>query len=106
MFDNRSPFMKRLAEIMPKKPDPPQDGLGMMRLELHPIRQTDDLFASWMGNENLLPANNEELLATLRVFGEILNGEMERMLNDRNRVVDDYLNACINPQVILARRGQ
>lgn len=101
MLYTRSPLMKRLAEIMPKKPEQPWDGKQMMRIELHPIRQAADLFASWMGNERLLPANNEELLATLWTFGEILNGEMERMLNVSNRLQSDLLATMpIKPQMI------
>lgn len=84
MLDNRSPLMKRLAEIMPKKPEPKWDELGIMRFEMHPIRQSAEAFASWMGDE--LPANDEELRAMLWVFGEILNGHMERMLNDSSRL--------------------
>jgi hypothetical protein len=83
MLDNRSPLMKRLAEIMPKKPEQPKNELGMMRLELYPIRQSAESFAHWIGDE--LPANDEELRAMLWTFGEILNGEMERMLNESVR---------------------
>jgi hypothetical protein len=71
--------MKRLAEIMPKKPEQPWDGKTTMHIEMHFIRMSADAFASWINDE--LPANDEELRAMLWVFGEILNGEMERMLN-------------------------
>jgi hypothetical protein len=81
--------MKRLAEIMPKKPEPPWDGKSMMHIDLHPIRMSADAFASWINDE--LPANDEELRAMLWVFGEILNGEMERMLNVSNRLQSDLL---------------
>jgi len=104
MLDNRSPLMKRLAEIMPKRPEQPWepwDGKYPIHIELHPIRQAADLFASWMGNEKLLPSNNEELLATLWVFGEILNGEMERMLNVSNRLQSDFLATMPNPTTFL-----
>ena len=89
MLDTRSPLMKRLAEIMPKKPEKPLDGKQMMRIEMHPIRQAADFFASWMNDD--LPENKEELRAMLLVFGEILNGEMERMLNVSNRLQSDLL---------------
>ena len=99
MLDNRSPLMKRLAEIMPKKPEPKWDELGIMRFEMHPIRQSAEAFASWMGDE--LPANDEELRAMLWVFGEILNGEMESMLNESNRLRDELLATLpIKPQMI------
>lgn len=90
MLDNRSPLMKRLAEIMPKKPEPPQWDSLPMRIELHSIRMAADSFASWINDD--LPANSEELRAMLWVFGEILNGEMERMLNDSMRRQNDLLN--------------
>ena len=89
MLDTRSPLMKRLAEIMPKRPDNPWDGKSMMHIDLHPIRMSADAFASWINDE--LPANDEELRAMLWVFGEILNGEMERMLNVSNRLQSDLL---------------
>lgn len=99
MLDNRSPLMKRLAEIMPKKPEPKWDELGIMRFEMHPIRQSADAFASWMGDE--LPANDEELRAMLWTFGEILNGEMERMLNSSHqRHMDLLRTAAIKPTMI------
>jgi hypothetical protein len=89
MPDDRSPLMKRLAEIMPKKPDVPRKANEMMHIELHPIRMTAESFASWINDD--LPANREELRAMLWVFGEILNGEMERMLNESNRLRGDLL---------------
>jgi hypothetical protein len=99
MCDNRSPLMKRLAEIMPKKPVPPQDDKLMMRIEMHPIRQSAESFLSWLGDD--LPADRNEMLATLWVFGEILNGEMERMLNVSNRLQSDLLRTMpIKPQMI------
>ena len=88
-FDNSSPLMKRLAEIMPKKPEPPTNKLSMMNIETHPIRMAADSFSSWLGDD--LPADREELRATLWVFGEILNGEMERMLNSSMRRTSDLL---------------
>src|SRR5271165_3633282 len=91
MPDNRSPLMKRLAEIMPKKPKKPlfHDKSTMLHFEMHPIRMAAESFASWVGDE--LPANDEELRAMLWVFGEILNDEMERMLNAQNRIQSDLL---------------
>ena len=92
MLDTRSPLMKRLAEIMPKKPEKPWepwDGKSMMHIDLHPIRMSAASFASWIGDD--LPADRNEMLATLWVFGEILNGEMERMLNVSNRLQSDLL---------------
>ena len=85
MLDNRSPLMKRLAEIMPKRAaDRATDAKFGMRVELHPIRMSADAFASWINDE--LPANDEELRAMLWTFGEILNGEMERQMNTLMRL--------------------
>jgi len=102
MLDNRSPLMKRLAEIMPKNPEQPWepwDGKYPMHIELHPIRQSADAFASWINDE--LPSNDEELRAMLWTFGEILDGHMERMLNESNRLRGDLLDAMpIKPQMI------
>jgi hypothetical protein len=100
MFDNRSPLMKRLAEIMPKKPEPQYDPKQMMKpFEMHPIRMAAESFASWMNDD--LPANREELRAMLWVFGEILNGQMERMLNESMRRNSDLLATLpIKPTMI------
>jgi hypothetical protein len=88
--DNRSPLIKRLAEIMPKKPETPHKATDMMHIEMHPIRMTAESFASYMGDD--LPADREELRAMLWTFGEILNGHMERMLNDSHRRMHDLLD--------------
>jgi hypothetical protein len=94
-----SPLMKRLAEIMPKKPDAPKKATQMMHIEMHPIRMSADSFTAWMKDD--LPANREELRAMLLVFGEILNGHMERMLNESNRLRGDLLRTMpIKPQMI------
>ena len=98
MLDTRSPLMKRLAEIMPKRPDNPWDGKSMMHIDLHPIRMSADSFTAWMGDE--LPANREELRAMLWTFGEILNGEMERMLNVSNRLQSDLLATLPIPTTV------
>ena len=98
--DNRSPLMKRLAEIMPKKPEPKwEPNKLMLSIDYQPIRQSADAFASWMGDE--LPANYEELRAMLWTFGEILNGNMERMLNDSHDRVMDLLRTTAIPTTIL-----
>jgi len=87
--------MQRLADIMPKKTDKPWDGKSMMHIEMHPIRQSSEAFSLWLDNE--LPANKEEMIATLWVFGEILNGEMERMLNESNLLRGDLLRTTPFP---------
>ena len=100
MPDNRSPLMKRLAEIIPKKPEPKWDGKQMMKPpEMRPIRMAADSFASCMGGD--LPANDEELRAMLWVFGEILNGEMERMLNSSHQRHMDLLRTTAIPTTLL-----
>ena len=37
MLDNRSTLMKRLAEIMPKKPDAPKKATEMMHIEMQDV---------------------------------------------------------------------
>jgi hypothetical protein len=102
MLDTRSPLMKRLAEMMPKRaeqPWEPWDGKYPIHIKLHPIRMAADSFASWINDE--LPANDEELRAMLWTFSEILNGEMERMLNVSNRLQSDLLATMPNPTTFL-----
>jgi hypothetical protein len=99
LLDHRSPLMKRLAEIMPKRPEQPWNGKSMMHIDLHPIRMSADAFASWLNDE--LPANDEELRAMLWTFGEILNGHMERMLNESNRIQSDLLATMPIPTTVL-----
>jgi len=48
---------------------------------------------------SFLPTN-EELRAMLWTFGEILNGEMERMLNVSIHRMDDLLNTMPIPTTI------
>lgn len=98
MEEYQSPLMARLKEIMPKNPVQPWDGKSLMHIEMHPIRQAADSFASWMNDD--LPADREELRAMLWVFGEILHGKMERMLNENNRMVDDVMKTHPFPGVV------
>ena len=101
MPDTRSPLMKRLAEIMPKEAIDPALTLNSMKsLRIHhrPIRQSAEAFAHWMGDE--LPANDEELRAMLWVFGEILNGHIERMLNASNRIQSELLATMPFPPTV------
>jgi len=88
MLDNRSKLMKRLAEIMPKEAaDRAISSPRSMRIEIHPIRQSAESFTHWLNDD--LPANREELISMLWVFGEILYGDMERMLNESMRRQND-----------------
>jgi hypothetical protein len=89
---------------MPKRPDNPWDGKSMMHIDLHPIRMSADAFASWINDE--LPANDGELRAMLWTFGEILNGNMERMLNDSHDKMMDLLRVTPMPTVIIPAQGE
>jgi hypothetical protein len=83
--------MKRLAEIMPKSAAANATSVPLsLKIELHPICQAAESFASYINDE--LPANSDELRAILWVFGEILNGEMERRLNYAIHAQNDLLN--------------
>ena len=45
MLDNRSPLMKRLAEIMPKKPEPKwEPNKLMLSIDYQPIRVAAESF--------------------------------------------------------------
>ena len=103
VLDNRSPLMQRLAEIMPKNlKEERWDGKSrLMTLDLHPIRMAAESFASWMGDE--LPANDEELRAMLWVFGEILTGHIERMLNVQLTQINDLLQVMPMPTMVVPK---
>ena len=98
-----SSLMKRLAEIMPKKPQPvwePNQMMATFRVE--PIRQHVDSFAAWMHDD--LPTNSEELRAMLWTFGEILSGDMERRLNAMHKIADD-LQRMLPPAPVVIEEG-
>lgn len=90
MFDNRSPLMKKLADMMPPKvvrtPNPLE---GIARIEYHPIRQSAEAFTHWLDGQ--LPADTGEMLALLWTFGELLCGQMEVQLNHAMRAQVDLL---------------
>ena len=97
-------LLGRLAEIMPKKPEPAWTNLEAMRIELHPIRQHADMFVSWLDGE--LPEDEVEMRAVLWVFGELLCGGMERMLNTNLKLQDDLAACTINPVRIMDKEEQ
>lgn len=72
-------LLQRLADIMPKKPEPQPNTVLRMQIDIQPIRQAADSFANWI--EDDIPQNRMELRAMLWTFGEILNGDMERRMN-------------------------
>jgi hypothetical protein len=105
MLDNRSKLMKRLAEIMPKEAaDRAISSPRSMRIEIHPIRQSAESFTHWLNDD--LPANREELISMLWVFGEILYGDMERMLNESMRRQNDLLATMPIPTSVIAKDKQ
>lgn len=99
MPEYTSPLMARLKEIMPKKPEQPWDGKSLMHIELHPIRQAADSFTHWLDGQ--MPDSDEEMRAMLWVFGEILNGEMERQLNGMMERVDELVGLLPTPAMHL-----
>jgi hypothetical protein len=62
--------MKRLAEIMPKDTKlttVPDLRKKLWNIDIHPIRQSAEAFASWLGDD--LPANSKEVRAMLWTYG-------------------------------------
>lgn len=99
-FDNQSPLMKKLADIMPKelKEPPKRHTFAELQFKVYPIRIAADSFSAFIGDE--LPANREELRAMLWCFGEILSGDMERRLNAVNDIAHQ-LDALRPPKPIV-----
>lgn len=95
-----TPLMQRLKEIMPSKPKQTLSG-DMMRLEVHPIRMSADSFFHWLNNE--LPATEEEMLAVLWTFGELLCGQMETQLNLMMKSQGDLLATLPIQTTVLAQ---
>ena len=91
---------EKLKELMPKNPKPKEDGV-MLRFDPQPIRRSAEAFAHAIDFE--LPTDREELLALLWVFGECLNGHMERQMVVSNKLVEDALATKINPIYIVNR---
>ena len=92
-----SPLMKRLKEIMPKKPDPPESkDWKMSPFQLDPIRRHAETFTAWIGDD--LPQDHRELAALLWVFGEIMNGDMERRLNHAFKTAESLSKLIMIPE--------
>jgi hypothetical protein len=92
-------LMARLAEIMPKKPEPVWPKDQRMILNLEPIRYSAEVFLSWLGDD--LPQGQSEVLATLWVFGELLCGDMEKMINQSFKIANDLAACTISPVRIM-----
>lgn len=88
----------KLKRLMPPKPEP-KEGDMMLRFDPQPIRRSAEAFAHAIDFD--LPADREELLALLWVFGENLNGHMERQMAVSNKLVEDALAMRINPVYIV-----
>ncbi len=90
---------EKLKELMPKKPEL-EEG-SMLRFDPQPIRRAAETFAHAIDFE--LPTDREELFSLLWVFGECLNGHMEKQVAASNRLVEDALATKINPVYIVNR---
>jgi hypothetical protein len=100
-FDNQSPLMKKLADIMPKelKEPPKPHSFAELQFKLHPIRMAADSFTAFVGDD--LPTNAQELRAMLWCFGEIVSGELEKRLNAAYKIAQE-LDAVRPSQPIVA----
>lgn len=96
-METKKTLMEKLALLMPKKPEPPQDG-RMMRFDPEPIRRAAESFAHALNFD--LPENQEELIALLWVFGEFIDGEMQKRERYYRDLVDKALASTIAPLTI------
>ena len=90
---------EKLRKMAPKEPEP-KHGDGMLRFDPKPILRAAESFAHVI--DYGLPTDREELIALLWVFGEMLNGEMQRREKAMMSMVDDVVATSIRPLVIPA----
>ena len=106
--DDRSPLTKRLAEIMPKRPESPNLHSRLFYPEMSPARIAADSFTGWL--EGALPADEREMMLLLWSFGEILCGQTENLLNQWIKIATELQNTqtpapLIFPGITLKRDG-
>ena len=91
-YDDRSPLMERLWQVMPKelKEPPKPHSYAELQFKVHPIRISAEVFTNFLGGE--LPANQEEMRAVLWTFGEILSGDMEKRLHEIMKIARELDN--------------
>jgi len=82
-------LMSKLKQLMPERPQPKEG--AMIHFDPQPIRRSAEAFAHAIDYN--LPANQEELLALLWVFGELLDGHMEQHVKYLTQVADEAI-AC------------
>jgi len=85
----------KLKELMPKKPES-KDGT-MLRFDPQPIRKSAEAFAHAIDYE--LPTDQQELRDLLWVFGECLEGHMERQMAITNKLVEDVMATQSRPVI-------
>jgi hypothetical protein len=95
---------EKLAKLMPKKPDPPDDGSAMLRFDPQPIRRSAEAFAHALDYE--LPVDERELIDLLWVFGEVLDGHMESRNKSTMKLVDDLLARQIHPTTWFGKKSE
>ena len=101
---HKYPLMAKLEKIMPKKPKEGPDDPWMFRVQYEPIRSSAEAFVHYLDSD--LPTNEKELRDVLWVFGELLCGYMEKMLNQSFKIADDLATCTINPVRIMDKESQ
>jgi hypothetical protein len=100
MMDNRTLLVRKLVEMMPHK-TPSQPDNVMAAFESEPIRRAAEAFAHVIEYE--LPKDRTELIALLWVFGEILDGDMRKMVARSERLSNDLLSAYPSPSYLIKK---
>ena len=97
------PLMSKLEKLMPKKPEPTwTPGDGMFRIQCEPIRYHAEAFVHYLDKD--LPVDGKELRDVLWVFGELLCGDMEKMVNVYMRHAEDLIALQTNPIYIVKEK--
>lgn len=94
----RKEFMDKLAEIMPKKPEPDNSNIQRIaQINHEPIRRASEAFTGFMNGE--LPRNVEELVAMLWVFGEVNHGHLEKTVATYSKLANDAIALQLKPTI-------
>ena len=91
-------LMERLKEVMPAPPRPEQwEDHKLMIRPTPPIQRAARDFSAFIGEQ--LPTNSAEMEAVLWVFGERMTSELETMVNQAMRMMDDLMMRKPTPPI-------
>ena len=101
---HKHPLMLKLEKVMPKKPESTWKTGGRMlyRVSYEPIRYSAESFVHYLDKD--LPIDGKELRDVLWVFGELLCGDMEKMVNVYMRHAEDLIALQTNPIYIVKEK--